>query len=113
MSDILTGSFAPYRWQFFPPRQMRVVDWNIDRGLRLPDIGDFLASQEADLVILQEADLNAKRTHRVNIAEKLAYRLGMNYVFGREFDDTAEFDRFAGRDFQHARNESLISLLFE
>ena len=43
---------------------IRVVDWNIDRGLKLEGIIDFLASANADLILLQEADLNAKRTHR-------------------------------------------------
>jgi len=40
---------------------MRVVNWNIDRGLKLSEIIDFLESQNADLLILQEVDLNARR----------------------------------------------------
>src|SRR5258707_8582397 len=85
MNDILTGNFAVCRWQFWPPQAIRVVNWNIDRGLRLPEIADFLASQQADLLTLQEVDLNARRTHLLNVAEELARKLGMNYVFGREF----------------------------
>ena len=41
---------------------MRVVNWNIERGRQLPAIVDFLESQNADLLILQEVDLNARRT---------------------------------------------------
>lgn len=93
MNDILTGSFAPWRWQLFPPDTIRVVNWNIDRGLRLPDIEDFLQSQQADLVTLQEVDLNARRTHRRNIAEELARKLEMNYVFGREFEELTQGTR--------------------
>src|SRR5580700_2285678 len=87
MNDIVSGNFAPLRLQFRPPQSFRVVNWNIDRGLRLTEIADFLASQEADLLILQEVDLNARRTHYLNVAEELACRLGMNYVFGREFEE--------------------------
>ena len=72
---------------------MRVVNWNIDRGLRLPEIIDFLGSQNADLLILQEVDFNARRTRRLNIAEEIARRLGMNYVFGREFEELTQGSR--------------------
>jgi endonuclease/exonuclease/phosphatase family metal-dependent hydrolase len=93
MSDVLTGNFASLRWRFSPRQAIRVVNWNIDRGLRLPGITDFLASQEADLVTLQEVDLNARRTHRLNIAEELARTLGLNYVFGREFEELTQGSR--------------------
>ncbi len=93
MKDVLTGNFARWQWQFSPPQAIRVVNWNIDRGLRLPEITDFLASQQADLVTLQEVDLNARRTHRLNVAEELARKLGLNYVFGREFEELTQGSR--------------------
>ena len=93
MNEITTGNFAPLRPQFWPPQSIRVVIWNIDRGLRLPEIADFFASQRADLLILQEVDLNARRTHYLNIAEELACKLGMNYVFGREFEELTQGSR--------------------
>lgn len=93
MNDILAGNFAASRWQFGPIRTIRVVDWNIDRGLRLTEIKEFLASQQADLLTLQEVDLNAKRTHGLNVAEELARKLGMNYVFGREFEELTQGSR--------------------
>ena len=93
MNEVLTGSFAAHRWDLFPYRAMRVVNWNIDRGLQLPEITAFLESQNADLLILQEVDLNARRTHRLNIVEEIARRLGMNYVFGREFEELTQGSR--------------------
>lgn len=90
MQEIITGNFAPVRWFSWPPSSLRVVDWNIDRGLQLPGIVDFLASANADILILQEADLNARRTHRVNVAEEIARKLQMNYVFGREFQELVQ-----------------------
>jgi len=93
MQEIVTGSFAPRNWRFWPPASIRVVDWNIDRGERLPGVIDFLASQKADLLVLQEVDLNTRRTRNLNIAEEVARALGMNYVFGREFQELAEGSR--------------------
>ena len=90
MNDILAGNFAPLRWQLRPPDTIRVVTWNIDRGLRHSGIADFLSSQDADVLVLQEVDVNARRTHRLNIAEELALKLGMNYIFGREFQELTQ-----------------------
>src|ERR1700756_4769253 len=93
MNDILAGNFAVCRWQFWSPQAIRVVNWNIDRGLHLPEIADFLESQQADLITLQEVDLSARRTHYRNVAEELARKLGMNYVFGCEFEELTQGSR--------------------
>jgi endonuclease/exonuclease/phosphatase family metal-dependent hydrolase len=90
MQQILTGKFAPLPLLLWPPKSLRIVDWNIDRGLQLQGITDFLASANADILILQEVDVNARRTHRLNIAEEIARKLGMNYVFGREFQELVQ-----------------------
>src|SRR5437016_9021030 len=90
MQEIVTGNFAPFRWVIWPPGSLRIVDWNIDRGLRLQAVIDFLASTNADILILQEVDLNARRTHRLNIAEEIARKLQMDYVFGREFEELVQ-----------------------
>jgi endonuclease/exonuclease/phosphatase family metal-dependent hydrolase len=95
MNDVLVGSFAPFQLRFWPPGTIRVVNWNIDRGSRLPEVIDFLAAQDADLLLLQEADLNAKRTHRVNVAEEIARKLQMNYVFGMEFEELTQGSRIS------------------
>jgi endonuclease/exonuclease/phosphatase family metal-dependent hydrolase len=90
MQEIVTGNFAPLTWKLWPPKSLRIVDWNIARGQQLPGITEFLASANADILILQEVDVNARRTHRVNIAEEIARKLGMNYVFGREFEELVQ-----------------------
>jgi endonuclease/exonuclease/phosphatase family metal-dependent hydrolase len=87
---IIAGNFAPQRLVLWPPSSIRIVDWNIDRGLRLPEIVDFLAATNADILILQEVDINARRTKRLNIAQEIARRLQMNYVFGREFEELTQ-----------------------
>src|SRR5258707_7514756 len=90
MQEIVTGNFAPFKWVLWPPRSLRIVDWNIDRGQKLKGVIDFLGRTNADILILQEADLNARRTHRLNIAQEIARKLEMDYVFGCEFQELVQ-----------------------
>jgi len=53
--------------------------------LQLRSIIDFLGDANTDILILQEVDINARRTNRLNIAQEIARKLRLNYVFGREF----------------------------
>jgi endonuclease/exonuclease/phosphatase family metal-dependent hydrolase len=85
VNEIIAENFAPSQWLSWPRSSLRVVDWNIDRGLKLPAIIDFLADTNADVFILQEVDINAHRTHRLNVAREIARKLRLNYIFGREF----------------------------
>lgn len=91
--EIEVGNFAPLGWAVRPPSSIKVVDWNIDRGLRMSGIVEFLASSRADLIILQEVDLNARRTSRVNVAREISQKVKMNYVFGREFQELTQGSR--------------------
>jgi endonuclease/exonuclease/phosphatase family metal-dependent hydrolase len=90
MDDIVTGNFAPHRSIVSAPKSLRIVDWNIERGQQLQGVTDFLGGVNADILILQEVDLNARRTRHLNIAETIARRLEMNYVFGREFQELVQ-----------------------
>lgn len=47
---------------------------NLDR------MGRFLAEQEADIVLLQEVDFGATRSHHVDQAQRLAEAAGLGYV---------------------------------
>jgi endonuclease/exonuclease/phosphatase family metal-dependent hydrolase len=69
------------------------VNWNINRGLRLQKVIEFLASAKADVFLLQESDLNARRTQHLNVAKEIAQKLQMNYVFGREFQELTQGSR--------------------
>jgi endonuclease/exonuclease/phosphatase family metal-dependent hydrolase len=84
-SEIIAENFSPARWLSWPRSSIRIVDWNIDRGLQLRSVVDFLGDTKADVFILQEVDVNARRTHHLNIAQEIARKLRLNYVFGREF----------------------------
>jgi endonuclease/exonuclease/phosphatase family metal-dependent hydrolase len=93
MQEIETGNFASPRWVLCPPSSVRVVNWNIDRGLQLKRVIEFLAGAQADIILLQEADLNARRTHHLDIAREIAQKLQLNYVFGREFQELTQGSR--------------------
>jgi len=87
IQEIESGNFSVPRWNLFSPDSVRVVSWNIDRGSKLRRVIEFLAGEKADIVLLQEADLYARRTHHINVAREIAQKLAMNYVFGREFQE--------------------------
>jgi endonuclease/exonuclease/phosphatase family metal-dependent hydrolase len=91
--EIEVGNFAPTGRLFKPWGPIQVVDWNIDRGLQLGGIIDFLASTDADLILLQEVDLNAKRTHQLDVAREISQKLRLNYIFGREFQELTQGSR--------------------
>jgi endonuclease/exonuclease/phosphatase family metal-dependent hydrolase len=91
--EIEVGNFAPTGRLFKAWGPVQVVDWNIDRGLQLGGIIDFLASTNADLILLQEVDLNARRTHQLNVAREISQKLQLNYIFGREFQELTQGTR--------------------
>src|ERR1700761_2507895 len=91
--EIEVGNFAPRGPLFKPEGSIQAVDWNIDRGLQLACIIDFLARINADLILLQEVDLNARRTHRLDVAREISQKLRLNYIFGREFQELTQGSR--------------------
>src|SRR5579884_3354197 len=87
LNEIRRGDFAPHA----PAgHELKVLDWNIDRGTQFEKIAEGIASQRPDLAILQEVDLNAKRSHFQDVAAELAKRLKMNYVFTPEFQELGQ-----------------------
>lgn len=93
IQEIEAGNFAERRWTLSPPDAIRLVSWNINRGMQFEAVVDFLARVKADIVLLQESDLNARRTRRVNVGRTIAQKLRMNYVFGREFEELTQGSR--------------------
>jgi endonuclease/exonuclease/phosphatase family metal-dependent hydrolase len=90
LEQLERGSFAPADDALKALGSIRVVSWNINRGLQLSEILEFLTDTSADLILLQEVDVNARRTHRRNIAREIAQTLRMHYVFGREFEELTQ-----------------------
>ena len=90
LDQIETGSFAAEEVIRRRTQEIKVISWNIARGAELQQITEFLANANADLILLQETDLNARRTGRRNVAADIASALGMNYAFGIEFEELTQ-----------------------
>lgn len=90
INQIRSGEFARSSFELGHRGDLRVVDWNIDRGLRLASIVGFLKAFRADIALLQEVDLNCRRTHHLDVAEEIARELQLNYVFACEFQELTQ-----------------------
>ena len=85
-----TGSFLSTADSYAPGHEVRVISWNINRGQQLDEVLQFLHRTPADLILLQETDVNARRTQNRNVAREIAQALRMDYVFGCEFEELAQ-----------------------
>lgn len=76
---------APSRF----PGHLDVLVFNMERGVHLDELGDFLEScpgaQPFDVILANELDDGCVRSGQKDTAKELAQRLGLNYVFGLEF----------------------------
>jgi len=90
LEQLERGSFAPADDALEALDFIRILSWNVNRGLQLNEVLEFLTDASADLILLQEVDVNARRTHHRNIARVIAQTLQMNYVFGCEFEELTQ-----------------------
>lgn len=85
LDRIEVGSFAV--GEAPPVAVLRVVCLNVERGYRLAEITSLFRKLQADVYILQETDVGARRTGYKNIAREIAEALEMHYVFAVEFEE--------------------------
>jgi endonuclease/exonuclease/phosphatase family metal-dependent hydrolase len=85
--DVVCGEFGYPPGSVEPPGFVRALTWNIERGVRFGSILAFLRKCEVDLILLQETDLNARRSAYRDVARELAQSLCLNYVFGLQFQE--------------------------
>jgi len=71
---------------------LRVISWNIERGLELEGIVRALRHVDADVLLLQEVDVGCNRTHKIDVAAHLASALEgiISYAYVKEFDEHAQ-----------------------
>lgn len=68
-----------------------VVNWNVQRGQRFAKVvSALLDSYRPDICLLQEVDMNARRTGFRDIPRELAETLSMNFSFGVEFEELSQ-----------------------
>jgi endonuclease/exonuclease/phosphatase family metal-dependent hydrolase len=87
LSKIYEGKFSS---STNPARSLKLLSWNIERGLQRAGIGEAIEREKPDICILQEVDLNAQRTGHRNVAEDLARMFQFDYVFGVEFQELGQ-----------------------
>lgn len=69
------------------PDRLKIIQWNIERGYKLPEILKILKKLDADIVGLQELDINCGRSGNVDTVAIIAEKLGMNAAFVCEFEE--------------------------
>lgn len=87
LDKVITGDFTE---SAASPKSLHVVDWNVDRGTQLNQISHALTGDQPDLCLLQEVDLSAKRSGKVNVAEELARQLKMRYAYASAWQELSQ-----------------------
>ena len=64
---------------------LKIIQWNIERGYKIDLIISDLLKQNADILLLQEIDINCERSNRINCLTLLAQKLKMSYAYVSEF----------------------------
>ena len=71
------------------PEGLGVLMFNMERGVNLPEIQDFLRDcpdiQPFDIILANELDDGCARSANRNTARELAQAFGLNYAWGLEF----------------------------
>lgn len=81
--------------------ELRVLSWNIERGVQFRPVLEHLENARADLILLQEVDWEARRSGGRRIAQELGETLGMEWIFAPEFLELGQ--RVDGRDAWHGQ----------
>jgi len=66
---------------------VKVVQWNIERGYKLPQIIEELKQIDADVLALQEIDIHCERSQWEDTGVAIAKALGLQYAFLCEFEE--------------------------
>jgi endonuclease/exonuclease/phosphatase family metal-dependent hydrolase len=73
---------------------LKVLNWNLERGIRLSAITEFIHREKPVLCIFQEVDLNTKRVRGRNLSDVLGSTLMMDYIWAAEFEELGQ--KFSG-----------------
>ncbi len=86
----VTGEPSRLVWPLATDRPLRIVTWNIERGVKFEAVQSVLQELDADVVLLQEVDRFCSRSDDRDVARELAQHLRMNYVTAGEFQEIGE-----------------------
>lgn len=66
---------------------LKIVQWNVERGYQIDKITALLLEQNADIIALQELDVECDRSHGRNCVLEIAQALKMKCAFLVEFEE--------------------------
>lgn len=89
----VVGEPSRVRQEIAPAGTLTIVSWNIAQGVRYARVRETLARLDADIYLLQEVDMGVRRSDYRRVARDLAHDLGMNWVFGGEFQEIGQSKR--------------------
>jgi endonuclease/exonuclease/phosphatase family metal-dependent hydrolase len=70
--------------------RLTVVSWNVAQGTRYDRVLSVLKTLDADIYLLQEVDMNVRRSDYREVASDLAGDLGLNWIFAGEFQEIGQ-----------------------
>ena len=81
--DFRDSSRAKYhREQVCSRGYVRLMTFNIERGYQLEKIVEQIRVADADIISIQEIDIQCERSGNKDVGAEIASQIGLNYVFG-------------------------------
>lgn len=71
----------------YQPLSLKCIQWNIERGYKLDGIINLLKKEDADILCLQELDIDCERSAFRNCAMEIAKSLKLKCIFATEFEE--------------------------
>lgn len=81
----LSKSFEKQKGSIKRMPMLKCVQWNVERGYKIIEIIQILKRHQADIICLQELDIDCERTDNLNVPLLIAQALKMKCIFVTEF----------------------------
>ena len=65
--------------------EIKIIEWNIERGMVINGILEELEKVNADILLIQEIDIDCERSKRINCLTEISKKLKMSYAYVSEF----------------------------
>ncbi|HOQ46746.1 MAG TPA: endonuclease/exonuclease/phosphatase family protein [Bryobacteraceae bacterium] len=90
LDEIRWGHYAGVGPHDRDNKVLKVLNWNIGRGIRVTGVMEVIDREQPDICIFQEVDLNTRRSGWRNLPDILAARFEFNYAFGVEYEELSQ-----------------------
>ena len=74
-------------------KEVKIIEWNIERGMVIDGILKELENLKADILLIQEIDIDCERSKRINCLKMIAEKLKMSYAYVSEFCELYDYVR--------------------